>query len=187
MAVDPIERAERSGITRLGNRYTSVQIQGLDEVLAMLKSLPPEIVSKRGGPIRQALRKGALVIVEQARTNFRAAVALAGKTGITDSTGFTASKIVARRRQPPAGTNGEKYVVTVAGAKHPSGKRVRNKPIQANDIAFIMEAGSASQQATPWLRPAYRKTARIAIDVIERETIQAVGRAARKAAKLRGM
>jgi HK97 gp10 family phage protein len=47
------------------------KVSGLDGVLDMLLTLPPEVVSKAGGPVRSALRAGAVVIRDEARKNVR--------------------------------------------------------------------------------------------------------------------
>lgn len=176
-----------------------MKLVGLDGVLATLKGLPPEIVSRRGGPVRGALRKGAMIIVNQARANFRAAVAQPGKTGITDTTGFTEKQIVAKRKNPPPGVNGEKYIVSVNYVEHPSGRASRRKSraapdtkrkarkrvakaIRANDIAFMMEYGTSKQAATPWLRPAFLSRAQEAIETTERELLKGIDRIVRKLA-----
>ena len=52
-----------------------VKLPGLEGVLDTLKSLPPELVSKRGGPVLAALKKGAKVIQLQEKANLRAAIA----------------------------------------------------------------------------------------------------------------
>jgi hypothetical protein len=49
-----------------------IQLTGLDGVLATLQSLPAEVVSKRGGPVKAALRKGALVILKAEKANLQA-------------------------------------------------------------------------------------------------------------------
>ena len=41
--------------------------RGIDEALALLKSLPPEVVSKSGGPVKTALRAGARVLQRDLR------------------------------------------------------------------------------------------------------------------------
>jgi HK97 gp10 family phage protein len=165
----------------------TVKLTGLDGVLDMLSKLPPEVVSKRGGPVLRALRKGARVIVAQAKTNFRSAVQQAGKTGITDSTGFTEKQITTRRRQPPGGVRGEKVVVTVRSVPHPSGHVFRNRPIRSNDIAFIMEAGTAKQPPTPWLRPAFAAKAEQAITTTETALVQDLDRIVRKLGRAGGI
>ena len=149
-------------------------IKGLDGVLETLKRLPPEVVSKNGGVARAALRKAAMVLVRPARSNFAQAVSLPGKTGITDSTGFTEKQIVAKRRNPGKWFKGEKYVVTVNAKLHPSGATYRNRPIRANDIAFTMEAGTSKQAATPWLRPAFDAHAQEAINTATTELLRRI-------------
>ena len=157
-----------------------MKLEGLDGVLDALKKLPPEVVSKNGGPVRKALRKGAMVLVKQARSNFAGAVQQVGKSGITDTTGFTEKQIIARRGKIKGGTKGERQVVTVRGVPHPGGNIFRGKPIQANDIAFLMEAGSSKQPATPWLRPAFAAKAPEAISTVTQELPKEIGRIVRK-------
>lgn len=161
---------------------TEFDIKGLDGVLETLKSLPPEVVSRRGGLVRSALRKGAMVLVTQARSNFRRSVELPGATGITDTTGFTEKQITAKRRNPTGGIRGEKYVVTVNYVLHPSGNKFRKRPIRANDIAFVLEAGSSKQAAAPWLRPAFDAKAREAIDTASSELVKNIDRIVKKLA-----
>jgi HK97 gp10 family phage protein len=157
-----------------------MKLQGLDGVLESLKKLPPEVVSKNGGPVRKALRKGAMVIVKQARTNFNAAVQQVGKSGITDTTGFTEKQIIAKRGKIKGGTKGERQVVTVRGVPHPGGNTFRGRPIKANDIAFLMEAGTSKQPATPWMRPAFAAKAPEAISTVTTELPKEIGKVARK-------
>lgn len=158
------------------------RLSGLDGVLDLLNKLPPEVVSKRGGPVRRALRKGALRILEQAQTNIRASIAQAGKTGITDTTGLTAQSVVARRRRLDR-IKGERYVVTVAGKPHPGGGRYRRRPIRTNDIAFFLEYGTSKQPATPWLRPAFASRAQDAVQTVETELVRDLERIVAKLAR----
>lgn len=146
-------------------------VTGLEGVLETLKQLPPEVVSKRGGPVKLALAKGARMLRDAARTSFAAAVAEPGKSGETNSTGFTAKQIITKRGRMKRGEKGERYYITVRAELHPSGKAYRRKSrrkadstrrkrkikanaVTANDVAFLMEYGSKRQPATPWLRPA---------------------------------
>ena len=157
------------------------RLQGLDGVLEMLQKLPPELVSKRGGPIRAALRRGAAVFVKAGRANLQAAINDPGKSGITDTTGFTAKNVIARSRKPPEGIKGEAYVVTVRYLPHATSKGIfRKRRIKVNDIAFIMEAGTAKQPATPWLRPAFLNNAERVIAQIEIDTVRSVERIAQR-------
>jgi len=164
----------------------TLQLHGLDGVLDLLRKLPPEVVSKGGGPVRRAAFKGIKVIRQQARANFRAAVAQAGITGITDTTGFTEKNIIAKRKAPRGGVKGERYILTVRPKKHPSGQKLGKRVIQANDIAFIMETGSSTQPATPWLRPAFAAKAEEAIRTVERELPKEIDRIVRKLSKSGG-
>ena len=158
-----------------------VKLEGLDGVLETLKRLPPELVSKRGGPVLASLRKGARILVKQSRDNFRAAVAMPGKTGVTDSTGFTEKQIVSKRRRMPGGQKGERIVVTVNAKPHPTSKgKYRGRTIRANDIAFIMEAGSSKQPATPWLRPAFATKREEALRAIESDLTKRVDKIVKK-------
>lgn len=153
----------------------TVEMRGLEGVLDTLKRLPPELVSRRGGPVLASLRKGARVLVKQSKDNFRAAVAMPGRTGITDTTGFTEKQIVARRRRMPGSEKGERVVVTVNPKPHPTSKgKYRGRTIRANDIAFIMEAGSSKQPATPWLRPAFATKREEALRAIESDLTKRV-------------
>jgi hypothetical protein len=165
---------------------TVVQLSGLDGVLDLLNKLPAEVVSKNGGPVRKAAFKGIKVLREQARTNFRAAVAMAGLTGITDTTGFTEKHIIAKRKAPRGGEKGERYILTVRPKAHPNGNKYRNRTIQTNDIAFIMEYGGSKQPATPWLRPAFAAKAEEAIRAVERELPKELDRIVRKLSKTGG-
>jgi len=161
-----------------------VRLEGLDGVLDTLRKLPPELVSRRGGPVLASLRKGARVLVKQSKDNFRAAVAMPGRTGITDTTGFTEKQIVSKRRRMPGGQKGERVVVTVNPKPHPTSKgKYRGRTIRANDIAFIMEVGSSAQPPTPWLRPAFAAKGEQAMRTIESDLAKRVDRIVKKLAK----
>ena len=51
----------------------TVRIEGLDTLLDRLRRLGPE-ASKRGGPVRRAVRKGAVIIANEANVMISAAV-----------------------------------------------------------------------------------------------------------------
>lgn len=165
---------------------TEVRIEGLDGVLEMLQKLPAEVASKNGGPVRAALRKGAQVIVSQARTNLAAAIADPGKTGITETTGLTVKSVIVKRGRPPPSTKGERAVVTVRSVPHPSGNVFRRRPIKTNDIAFMLEYGTSKQAPTPWLVPAFKAKAQAAIDTTTKELLPAIERAVRRYLKKGG-
>ncbi len=176
-----------------------MNLHGMEGVLSTLKSLPPELVSRRGGPVRAALRKGAMVIVTQARSNFKSAVAAPGKTGITESTGFTEKNIVPLRKNIRGG-KGERYIVAVSYKDHPTGgerkrasrrtgkskrrvREIKRQVVKANDIAFMMEYGTSKQAATPWLRPAFKTKAQEAIQVTSDDLVKRVNKIVKKLAQ----
>jgi hypothetical protein len=154
----------------------TIQLHGLDGVLELLQKLPAEVVSKGGGPVRRSAFKGIKVIRDQA-----------GLSGITESTGFTEKNIIAKRKAPPSGVKGERYILTMRPRKHPSGKKFGSRALQANDIAYIMELGSSKQPATPWMRPAFAAKAEEAIRTIERELPKDLDRIVRKLSKTGGL
>src|SRR5690554_2659995 len=143
----------------------TMNVQGLDGVMQTLQSLPPEIVSKRGGPVKLALAKAARVIRDQAKVNLKAAIAINGDA----STGLLEKNVVVTRGKEPVGTKGERYLVRVRrkaydGAK--IGKRQKaGKRVTTHKTASLLEYGSSHQPATPWLRPAVKQKGEQAINV----------------------
>jgi hypothetical protein len=159
----------------------TVQMDGLAGVLATLKALPPEVVSQRGGPVRAAVRNSSKIIRDEARLQMQARGQEAGKTGVSYATGFSASHIIMKRTKLTA-IKGERFVVTVKPVPHPNGNRIGKRPLRANDAAFIMEAGSATQPAEPWMRPAFAAKKEIATRAMETELVKAVDKIVKKLA-----
>lgn len=158
------------------------KMEGLEGVLATLKSLPPELVSKGGGPVRFAVRKAANIIRDEAKAQMIARGNTPGATSKNYATGFTANHIITKRTKLTR-IKGERFVVTVRTATHPNGNKIGKKPIRTNDIAFIMEAGSAKQPAEPWLRPAFDTKRQQAATTMEVELKAAIDRIVRKLAR----
>ena len=156
-------------------------MDGLAGVLDTLKSLPPEVVSKRGGPVRTAVRKASAIIRDEARRQMIARGNSPGKTGINYATGFTAKQIIMKRTKLTK-INGERFVVTVKPVPHPNGNKVGKRPLRANDVAFMMEAGTNKQPAEPWMRPSFAAKKEIAMAAMGTELIAAVDRIVRKLA-----
>lgn len=157
-------------------------MQGLAGVLATLQALPPEVVSKRGGPVRTAVRNASKIIRDEARLQMKARGDSPGKGGVNYATGFTLQHIIMKRTKLTA-IKGERFVVTVRPAPHPNGHRIGKRPLKANDAAFILEAGSATQPAEPWMRPAFAAKAEIATRAMETELIAAIDRVVKKLAR----
>jgi len=159
-----------------------VNLTGLDNVLSTLQKLPQEVVSKRGGIVRQAVFAGARVIRAEARKNLTK-VTSNGRKGNDDavSTGLTAKNIVVRRKNMPNSEKGERALLTVAYKSHPGYKsKFRKKPIKFNDIAFMLEYGTSKQRAEPWLRPAFNAKKEQAIDKMRSDLLVKIDRLAKK-------
>lgn len=142
-----------------------MKVEGLNGVLETLRSLPPEIVSKRGGPVKLALAKAARVVQAQAKTNLKAAIAMNGDV----STGLLEKNVVVTRGKDPVGTRGERYLVRVRRKAYDGdklGKRQKaGKRVTTHKTAALLEYGSSHQPATPWLRPAVAQKGEEAINV----------------------
>ena len=157
-----------------------IDIKGLDGVLDLLKSLPPEIVSKRGGPVKLALAKGARLIRQQVDAN------LVGVTqGVPThadkvrSTGFLRQNLIATRGKEPVGSKGERYLVRFRRKPYPDGHA------RVVQVAQLLEYGSSQQPAEPFIRPAFQSKAQEAIDVISEDLVQRVNRVVLKLSKTR--
>ncbi len=151
------------------------KITGLDGVLDTLKSLPSEIVSKRGGPVKSALRKGALVIRDEARRNEALIAATANVDGRNPSTGLLQENIIATRGKPDSGEKGERYLVRVKSKKYADGTTTQQS-------GRFLEYGTSHQAAQPWLRPAVQTKGQQAIDTIIKTLNDGIQRVIKKLA-----
>lgn len=149
-----------------------MEIQGFGEVLSLLRDLPPAVVSKAGGPVKAALRKGALVILAQVRENLRIVTSNATSNGINESTGFLLKNVFASRGKAPIGGNGERYLVRVRKRDYPKKEGQRN--VNTLQTAHYLEYGTSRQPMEPFIRPAFEAKAEEAIKTAERELIIAL-------------
>lgn len=140
-----------------------IQLQGVDTVLKTLRSLPPEVVSKRGGPVKLALAKGARLIRDEVKKNLQRVV-----TG-DDSTGLLHKNIIASRGKEPIGTRGERYIVRVKRKTYPD--RL-GRPVTTLKTANILEYGSEKQMAQPFIRPAAESKAQETISVVSADLVK---------------
>lgn len=162
--------------------YGAIRLTGLDGVLKTLEQLPPEIVSKAGGPVKAALKKGALVIATEAALNVaRNTQSLTNEEDRT-STGLLAASIIASRGKPPSSGKGERYLVRVKRKVYTR----KGKPVTTLQTGNLLEYGSEKQPAEPWIRPAFNAKAVTAIQTIERELIRSVERVVAKLARQNG-
>lgn len=154
-------------------------LHGLDEVLAKLKSLPPEIVSKRGGPVKSALRKGGLVVQKAAQANIRAIVQKPEEDAGYVSTGLLENAVVVRRDPNPQRSEAnERYRVLLARRTYPDGTKTVA-------TGRYLEFGTEKRAPTPWMTPAYFGTRQQALDTVVTELTKSIRRIVRKMEKAR--
>lgn len=154
-------------------------VKGLEGILDTLKRLPPEIVSKGGGPVRVALRKAGVVIQQEAQANVRRIVEEPNKDGQpSSSTGNLEKAIIVSRKKPAPGFKGERYHVRVKrGAKNPLTGETANK------YGGILEFGYEGVPAKSWLRTAFETKKQEALDTFVSEIRKRVDAAVKKARK----
>lgn len=158
-----------------------MKLSGLDGVLATLQSLPPEVVSKNGGPVKAALRKGALVILKQEKANLQAVIANQTATGKHESTGLLLQHLIVSRGKAPSGAKGERYLVRVKRKTY--ARKSGGKAVTTLKTAQLLEYGSSKQPAEPFIRPAFTSKASEAIKTIESELVRGVDRVVKKLAR----
>ena len=142
-----------------------LKVTGLDGALETLQSLPAEIVSKRGGPVKLALAKGARMLRDAAKLRLAQAIAQDGQ----DSTGTTLANLVATRGKYAG--NGELYVVRVRSKRYTNAKGGKTTTTRT---ASLLEYGSKQQTATPWLRPAASANAQRIVDTVNADLVRRV-------------
>ncbi len=155
-----------------------LNFKGFDGVLETLKTLPAEVVSKRGGPVKSGLRKGALVILLEAKLNL--AYATENLTGDEKhSTGLLLDNLIASRGKPPPDQNGERYLIRVRRKAY---KR-KGRTVTTLLTGRLLEYGSEKQPAESWLRSAFKAKAQAAIDVTATEVKRGIERIVAKIKK----
>jgi HK97 gp10 family phage protein len=161
---------------------TEIDIKGVEGVIATLSSLPAEVVSKRGGPVKLALAKGARKLRDYAKRNLRAAIAQNGER----STGELEKRVISSRGKAPFGGKGERYLVRVKKRDYINADGVKTNPLMT---ANLLEWGSSHQPATPWLRPAVQEHGTEVIDIVTADLLRRLDQTVRKLAsqnKVRG-
>lgn len=160
----------------------TVKLTGVDGALETLKSLPAEVVSKRGGPVKAALRAGARVIQREAALNLAHATENLTVDG-EESTGLLLKSLIVSRGKSPSGVNGERYLVRVKRRAY----QREGKTVTTLQTARFLEYGTSKQPAEPWLRPAFNAKAQQAISTTTTELTKAIDRVVKKlAAQNRG-
>ena len=138
-----------------------VKLTGVDGVLKTLSSLPAEVVSKRGGPVKAALAKGARFVRDQERKNLQAVL----EPG-DESTGLLAQNIIASRGKPPSSGRGERYLVRVKRKMYPGRK---GEQVSTLKSAQIKEYGSAKQPARSFNRKTVQQHGGQTIEIVTKD------------------
>jgi len=146
-----------------------MKLRGLDDVMRTLQSLPPEVVSKRGGPVKSALARGARLLRDKAKQNLQAAITQERD----ESTGLLLQNVVASRGKPPIGSKGERYLVRVRSKTY---TRQGKETVTTRKTASLMEYGSSHQPARPWLRPAVHQHGQQVIELVRADVIRGIDR-----------
>lgn len=151
------------------------KLTGVDQTLALLQSLPPEIVSKRGGPVKAALAKGARFLRDHVKTRLSAAIAVNGQ----ESSGLLLSSIIASRGKMQSGEKGERYLIRV---KHKRYVR-KGQTVTTRQVGAHLEYGTSQQPATPWMRPTLLSHGQETINLVTADLNQRIARVIKRLAK----
>ena len=151
----------------------TVRIEGLDTLLDRLRRLGPE-ASKRGGPVRRAVRKGAVIIANEAKANVRQIVA-ANATGQDESSGTLEKSIRPVRGKPNRnGLKGETFFVMIPKrARYPISKRTPTG-IRVSTVGQMLEYGTAKRRPYPWMGPAFHAKKGEAVRVITDDLLKGI-------------
>lgn len=153
----------------------TLKLTGADNVLALLLALPPQIVSKRGGPAKLALKRGAQVLRDQVAQNLQASIAQSTDERDRHDTGLALRSLTVTRGKPPP-TPGERYLVRFKKASY-----VRaGEPVTTLKVMQLKEYGSSHQRAFPVIRPAFTLKAPAAIDAVVTYLVAAVDKLAQQ-------
>lgn len=160
----------------------TVQIEGLGTVIRRLKALGAE-ASKRGGPVRAAVRKAAMVIVNEAKANVRAIVAEPNVGGDDESTGLLEKSIKPLRARSSTRYKGETFFVTVPRrARYPITKKTPTG-VGVATVGKMLEYGTSKRKPHPWMGPAFHAKKHEAVTVMRDEVLKGIARLERKVAR----
>lgn len=129
----------------------TVKVEGLSETLKVLESLPRELVSSRGGPVRSALRRAALEMRGEVLSQLQRVIAIREAGEEERSTGLLQGNVVIQRGGQRS-VNGEQMVVRIRNKPYPNRT---GKGATTAQVARLLEYGRKNQPAAPFLRPAF--------------------------------
>jgi hypothetical protein len=163
-------------------------VLGVDEVLSVLMNLPPEVVSKRGGPVKTAVFKAARYVRDEERIALQRSLDVRREKGL--STGLLLANVVSRRSKYLVSGKGERYVVKISRKAYPrkDNTLTGSKPSTLKS-AHIMEYGSKKQTATPFIMPAFNRSKegafKIMVDELDIGIAKVIKKLSRKPRKRR--
>lgn len=152
-----------------------MSITGALAILNLLHSLPGEVVSKRGGPVRASLAKGARFLRDKERTNLQAVL-----DPEDESTGLLAENIIASRGKAPSDGNGERYLVRVKRKMYPGRK---GEQVSTLKSAQLKEYGSSQQPARSFIRRTVQESGGQAINIVVDDLATRLDRIVKKLAQ----
>lgn len=152
-----------------------MSIRGATGIVNLLHSLPAEIVSKRGGPVKLSLAKGARFLRDEERVNLRQVL----EPG-DESTGLLEENIIASRGKAPTGSNGERYLVRIKRKMYPGRK---GEQVSTLKSAQLKEYGSIQQPARSFIRRTVQQSGGKAINIVVDDLATRVDRIAKKLAQ----
>lgn len=152
-----------------------VKITGADEFLTLLKKLPPELVSKRGGPVLVGLRRGGNSMRKSWREEIKRIIEEPNIGGVYLSTETYAKSIaVIRMRRPQrVGANEAVRVTVKPGAVYPNGTRVAL-------VAGVLEYGREDMPAKAPIRKAFEAGKQKALESVVKGINDGIKRAIKK-------
>jgi len=162
-----------------------VRIEGLEGVMKTLRELPPEIVSKRGGPVRTALRKASKIMVNEMKSNVQQIIDTPNISGQNVSTDLLIKNIVTTRNSKMRG-KGERYVARVRRKKYPK-TSPDAKTVTTSQVGALLEQGTEKRRPMPWARPAFDAKKGEVIPLFVSELRKNLDRITKKLAKQNGV
>ena len=152
-----------------------VKVGGLRDMMETLERLPQNVVSKKGGPAKLALKKGAYVLRDEVKQRYKT---LVNDAGNNDSTGLLEKNIIASRGKKPTNVRGERYLVRVKRKMYP--KRDNRGAVSTLKSAQLFEYGSEHQNASPFIRPAFQSKAQEAIYAVRDDLLRRIEKLVKK-------
>ena len=152
-----------------------IKVGGLKEMMETLERLPANVVSKKGGPVKLALKRGAYVLRDEVKQRLSTMVNDAGNN---DTTGLLESSVIASRGKKPTNVRGERYLVRFKRKMYP--KKDNRGVVSTIKTAQLFEYGSEHQHPSPFIRPAFYAKAQEAIYVVRDELLKRIEKLVKK-------